>query len=63
MASLRQNSSSQDLDSCKRKALLILGASVFPFLAWRSDAFEAFASGKFWYFNSTLFVYFLFISS
>lgn len=39
MASLRQNSSPQDLDSCKRKALLFLGVSVFPF-----HAFEAFAS-------------------
>uniref|UniRef100_A0A7C9EVV7 Uncharacterized protein n=1 Tax=Opuntia streptacantha TaxID=393608 RepID=A0A7C9EVV7_OPUST len=40
MASLHHRLGPQDIDSCKRRALLILGVSIFPFLPWKNEAFE-----------------------
>jgi len=47
MASLHHRLGPQDIDSCKRRALLILGVSIFPFLPWKNEAFEVDAVGKF----------------
>lgn len=43
MASLHHHLGPQDLDSCKRRALLVLGISVFPFLPWRNEGCDVYA--------------------
>lgn len=40
MASLHHQLGRQDIDSCKRRFLLILGISIFPFLPRKNEAFE-----------------------
>jgi len=54
MSSLHHQLSGQDIDSCKRRVLLILGISIFPFFPRKNEASEVCAVGKFWVFFPTL---------
>lgn len=46
MASLRQEDPN-DAVSCKRRAIMLVGISVLPFLQLRANALEGLATSKF----------------